>query len=226
MYFPTYHFVKFFDKPQEILNFALQQEYFRPEGSKWPGARTKDLNEINPELSQYIGNKILKSIYGRYRQDGSNNFSFQNTSSFQLIRAEDIKNDSDLGWIHADDSSMMTAIVYLSPNLQNSGTSLYQSNADYMLPHRKKEITYRLSQDESLIEEYKKAQEFSNSRFTKIAEFKPLYNSCLCFDGGMYHGQDWAEEDRQKDRLTLVTFFEEIRAPYFPYSELDRFFEL
>jgi len=195
MYFPTTIVDNFFENPDEIRKFALDQEYSASPDNTYPGKRSRMVNEIMPILFNGTLKKINNLFY-----DSNDHFIARCFSYFQIVN----KNYSH-GWIHRDDPTIFTAIVYLAPG-STQGTSLFQ---------KKDVFTNSLHWDNDKREAYSKQSdnvdslEKNNSLFEESVNIKGLYNRLVLFDGTMYHGaHNFFGESDEDSRLTMVMFFD------------------
>jgi hypothetical protein len=220
MYYPTYYVENFFDNPDEIVNWAKTLTYNKDTNGLWPGKRSQMLHEINVNFVNAYCYKLFHLIYGR----DISQVEWDLNCQFQLINYEDISAENNQGWIHRDPKSTLTVITYLTNGTNKSGTTIYKPNKlglgvggdlkckplrnDYY-KHNKKSNNYE--------EEITKF----NNNFTPVAKFYSNYNSTVAFDGGHYHGANWDLKPGE-ERLTLISFFNEIKAPYIPIGEMKR----
>ena len=68
---------------------------------------------------------------------------------------------------------------------------------------------------------YKNEQIKFNNNYQKLVSINSEYNSMVAFDGGYFHGADWDLKPGE-ERLTLITFFYELNAPWYPIPEMRR----
>lgn len=197
--FPTTVVDGFFERPDEIREFALAQEFYLSNNNAFPGKRTEGLHLINP----IIFNSTIKKIFNLF-YDTQTKCEFIVEASFQIIGGQ-----YQSGWIHRDDPTIITAIVYLTPNNQQ-GTSLFRKKNYFM-------DDYNLV--EKKVEAYKKqtscheSMTLNNEQYEETLNVKGLYNRLFLFDSIMYHGaHDYFGEEKKDSRLTLVMFFNRISA--------------
>jgi hypothetical protein len=69
--------------------------------------------------------------------------------------------------------------------------------------------------------EYIKELEAHNSKFYKAAHFDSVFNSHLIFDGHYPHKAETNIKEGET-RLTLITFFYQVTAPYFPLGNMRK----
>lgn len=217
MYFPIYHIPKFFDEPEKITKWANSLEYNKSTGN-YPGQRTGLLSEVAPKFFKYSTDKICHMIYGQMQKT-----TYSVASSFQKISYDDIKHDNNKGWIHADNDSLLTVIVYLTPNLTDSGTSIYKTineghGTDVQLSEQRK-LNYKGKKINK--DEYKKDLENNNSNFELLSTVHSKFNSAIAFDGCYPHGAHFNLKPGET-RLTLTMFFKQMGVPYFPMAEVNR----
>ena len=215
MYYPLYYTPNFFDNADEIRQWAIGLEYHKPKDGRYPGARTKQLHTVDNNFYDFTHLKILSLIYGKE----VGRVSWESNSFFQLIKYEDIKEDN-FGWIHTDNDSMLTSIIYLTPGITNSGTSLYKSKKlGYQTKTPKSKFDYYKSGKTT--KEYKNEQLEFSKNYQKIVSINSDYNSMTAFDGGYNHGAEWDLKPGE-ERLTLITFFTNINAPWYSIPEMRR----
>lgn len=207
----------FLENPNKIKEWALSLDYSKlGENGRYPGRRTKLLENINPPFHQYITKKII-SIFA-----DSNNVIGESSSSFQLI-----SNYEGNGWVHQDTDSQITAIIYLSKeNKINCGTSLYEinsSNIFNLTPERKAYNHHRKTHHSTgklspnILEQ---KTMFENNNFNKILDVKDKFNRVFCFSSSQYHSANFLSSDNGEDRLTYISFIHNLRTldgtPFFP----------
>ena len=195
-YVPTTIVDGFFDNPDKIRFYALNQKYSNDTEGRWPGVRTQDLSSVSPVVFHTICQKIL-SLFFTTKQP----YFYEAQAFFQIV---DKKFES--GWVHKD-TSLITAIVYLTPD-SSSGTSLYV----------KKDIDY--NDDDHLQDKfinYKKgidkgsSRDINNQNYVETLNISGLYNRFVVFDSNNYHAaQDFFGDSKDESRLTLVVFFSSI----------------
>jgi len=219
MYFPLYYTPNFFDNPDEIKQWAESLEFTKPEDGRYPGARTEPLHMIDKNFYDYVHLKIMSLVYGREIKE----INWTTTSFFQLIKYEDVKED-DTGWIHIDEKSMLTSVIYLTPGKSNNGTNLYKPIKTGFQPKNyvEKNEYYKSGK---MPENYKKYKMELDSNYQKLVSVASEYNSLLAFDGGYHHGTEW-DLKPEEERLTLITFFYRINSPWYPIPEMRRRLEI
>jgi hypothetical protein len=195
-YIPTTIVDGFFDNPDKIRAYALNQKYIRDIEGRWPGLRTPSLSSVSPVVFQTICQKILSLFFTKKQP-----YYFEAQAYFQIV---DKKFES--GWIHKD-PYVITAIVYLSPD-SLSGTSLYV----------KKDIDY--NDDEHIMDKFTNykdggdtgfSRDLNNQNYIETLNIRGLYNRFVVFDSNTYHAaQDFFGDSKEESRLTLVVFFSSI----------------
>ena len=213
MYFPVTQTYNFFKDPYEIIDYAKSLEY-RHGGSNYPGSRTDDIWKFNSDLFQHISLKILSLFY----PNSITKFSYEAEATFQKITYEDVELMNKNGWVHKDGSKMLSAIIYLTPNNNTTGTSIYMPKKPIGELHThgiKSQYNENKNVDEN---EYVNELNKHNSKFKKVAEFYSEFNSMICFDSNLYHAANFNLKPGE-ERLTYITFFKKISAPWFPMVE-------
>ena len=217
MYFPNYQIHSFYDNPDEIVNYSKSLNFEKSDTGRYPGTRSQSLHEINDDLFTYSCQKILKSIYGPSYKE----VSFIAQNYFQLINPNHLKENENQGWIHVDPDSILTAIIYLSKDVNRAGTSLYTAKSEGKgVINSNSELRKQYYLDGIVAEDYKEKLIENNDRFEKLATFYSKYNSMVAFDGSNFHGANF--DLQNETRLTQIIFFYEINANYYPYPEIRK----
>lgn len=216
MYFPTYHTHRFYENPQQVFEWANSLEYIRPETGHYPGARTEEIHIIDNDFFQYTCNKVLRMIYGKFVKD----VNYQCSMNFQKIYYEDVAKDGK-GWVHLDESSHLTVLIYLTPGKSQSGTSLYMPKKEGTILGDKQEEKFNYYRTKEATPQYREALDYNNGLYEEIATFGSNFNSMVAFDGGMFHGANFDLKPGE-ERLTQTLFFNDLRVPYYPGVEMER----
>jgi len=218
--FPTTIVDGFFEKPDEVRKYALSLEYDLIHNT-YPGKRTKSLNELNYNLFSLICNKFMYMFFDE--------FSYTAKMHFQKINK-----DYATGWVHKDNPEVLTAIIYLNPNVTNlrTGTSLY-SKKDIFFDSSKHINSFNKTKTEGIeklrnkkyedVEEYTSAIKQHNSNFDESLFVRGIYNRAFLFDSHLLHAAEnfFGEED--EERLTLVVFFSSITTKCYPIQKMQKF---
>jgi len=202
-YFPTTIVDGFFDNPDKIRQFALEQEFHRDETGRWPGIRSSQLFKLSPIIFNNICQKMLSLFF-----TAEQTYSYDIASYFQIVNGE-----FNSGWVHKD-PSIITAMLYLTPD-SFSGTSLYLnkniSYDDTTFVEDKIE-SYKLGTDSA---KAKKSRELHNQNFEEMLNVKGIYNRLLIFDSNIYHAaHDFFGDSNEDSRLTLVSFVHGLKGEY------------
>jgi hypothetical protein len=209
--FPVLIVDDFLENPDKIREIALSMEYY-PNDGKFPGTRTKSLNEINVELHSYFANKIFSA----YFDFNSCELEWVINISFQLTHPYDEEKNSPFnnGWIHTD-PQLLAGVLYLTPEADiNSGTCIFQ------VKNRELEQSLLTNNQESKFDLYKKNIKSKgyksninnfNDNFVETITVKNLYNRLIAFDGSNWHA---AQSLHAGDlpRLTAVFFVESLKS--------------
>ena len=207
----------FLENPNEIREWALSLEY--PTSSskgRYPGRRTKLLENINPPFHQYITKKII-SIFA-----DPNKVIGESSSAFQLI-----SNFEGNGWIHQDTEAQITAILYLSKESEiNCGTSLYEiksPNIFNITPERSfysENRTQHHSTGKIPFNILEQKTKYESNNFTKTLDIKDKFNRIFCFSSNQYHAANFFSPNNGEDRLTYISFLWNLStldgSPFFP----------
>jgi len=215
MNFPPTQIFNFFDQPEEVLGIAESMTYSKPYGS-YPGKRTEELHVSQQHLFDYVGLKCMSVFYSKQELD---TISWTASAQFQKITYEDVV-DGRTAWVHKDASAHFTSIIYLTRDMIENGTSIFlPKQKGYQISQDLADIRDRfyMQGDLSNADEYKNAAHKHNSSYQRAAYFESMFNSCILFDGSYPHKAEFNIKEGET-RLTLVTFFFDIRAVRFPLS--------
>jgi len=193
----------FFPDPDQIVEFALSQEYSIDGTGAWPGVRTACLSQICPDLHLYVGNKIYENFYSETPNHWSINMYFQRIQPFTKNQY-DLKN---VGWIHKDHNKHFGGVIYLNKNPEkDTGTSIYVPKKGYFhhdthcrMVKEKFYLTHEVDD-----EEYYKSIKTINDQFEETVRIQNRYNRMIMFSNTTYHGAQTFGKDQE--RLTLVFF--------------------
>lgn len=208
--FPVTIVDNFFEFPDGVREFALQQDFFKTENGRWPGSRSKLLSDISPELFDVF----CKKLFGIFYNFNKTTVNWVVEATFQKVSPFS-KNQNDLfnaGWIHSDDESIFSGIVYLNKDFPaETGTSIYnpvisKDNLNFSI---KEKCAFYLGQNIS-DEEYLNALEKNNNQFKESIRVSNVFNRMVIFEGGEYHGVPSFYSGKDEDRLTLVFFVQEL----------------
>ena len=203
---PTTVVDDFFEDPDSIRAFALEQQYQKDQEGRWPGARAFSLEQINNQLFQHTCRRML----GIFWDVGNIPLHWSAHGTFQQVGRE-----YGEGWIHQDADSLITAIVYLTPNSSTAaGTSIYRRknitvplNPQYEVAKRTAYLSGHMTHSD-----YTHARTETNRQYEETVKVNNLYNRLLIFDSKLYHGVP-AFETGGESRLTLTLFFKNIGSP-------------
>jgi len=212
---PVTVFDGFFDDPDKVRAWALQQEYFSDSTGRWPGLRTKELFEVNEPFFQTTCKKFFSQFF-----ELENVVEWQVSMRFQLVHKE-----YGSGWVHSDeDGSQLTGIVYLTPNPSLcGGTSVYRERVD-LLQHVHKHEEHKKSfyLGTATKDEAAQFMEQHNSQFEETIRVSNVYNRLISFDSHLHHAaQDFFGDDHDS-RLTLVIFVSKLLVNNSPVARVRR----
>lgn len=231
MNYPTMQVTDFFNNPEYISDLAYSLEYEKSEGN-YPGCRTKPLHEINSDLHRNISNRILRLLYPDFNIFA--NLSWVNTAYFQKISYDDVefnilnKENSGKGWIHQDSTAKYTVIVYLSKG-EGSGTAIYSREDGFNTAGPELDdvnwcdvkYNYITKTEPTTLDEFSKSLNAHTKKFKMQCLFNSSYNKMIGFDGATPHGAVF-NLNPGEERITYISFFNQIVAPYTPMAEMRR----
>ena len=203
MIFPTLCIDNFFTNLNEIIKFSKTLSYAPASNGEWPGERTEKIHLIDLDFFNYCTSKMIASLYPNDWRD----MSWSASSSFQRIKGS----WQEEGWVHQDVDEV-SCIIYLDGD-ENCGTSLFKPTTHQSIDIKKQNIKKdgNLNPDKIKTKDYKQAREKSNQRFKKTISFDSIPNRCIMFDSSQYHAVNKYNNSKQKERLTLITFFHSIQ---------------
>ena len=216
MRFPTTCYDNFYEDPESVVDFALALDYTVDE-AKYPGCRTSNLFEIDPDFANASLFKML-SLFDDFNEEGIDidcKTHFHKTWRFSPEK-EHILNK---GWIHKDDGILLAAIVYLSKNSHpDSGTSIYSKRIgeplpDYSRNYNSFDQILGGSKETSIdaIKEYETSLIENNEPYDVQIEVKNAYNRLICYDGEQHHTHTSCWRDDEDFRLTQLFFIDDIK---------------
>ena len=155
------------------------------------------------------------------RSEQLHKINFTASSTFQKISKERYPHE---GWVHRDNPSEITAIVYLSKH-KNCGTSLWKAK-DFFVPNNMDDKKYYYKKD-TFDEEQLKFLKEHNNNYEKILEVDSLFNRVLIFDSNHPHSaNNFVDLNVDDDRLTLITFIKKLQINNeplkYPITECNR----
>jgi len=228
MNFPILQTNNFFDKPFDILEYANTLNFEKDKNGRYPGKRTKSLHILNNSLFNHINSKVIRLLYPEYQV--FSNIHWTANTYFQKINYSDvtlnIKNleNKGVGWVHTDRESMITILIYLTPSNINSGTSIYVKKND--LSFDDAEMQYTVKRDFYLNKnvDEKKYLEVLNkniNNYNLLCKSNSIFNSMFLFDSSHFHSANFDLEENE-ERITLLSFINNITVPYFPIPEMNK----
>jgi len=215
-YFPTTCIDGFFEDPDSIVELAKNKAIWQPsDDGSWPGVRSQPLHELDNDIYTWIMNKYLSAFFS---EQDKQYVSWRSTSVFQKIPVRQEEHWQE-GWVHTDYPDVHTFIIYLTPGAsEQAGTSLYTEKDAFASPNFSK-IKKAVYLGELPPSEGKVWREKSNDQFSVDVTFGNKYNRCIGFDSSLWHGVKNFDTGTQ-DRLTLITFFQQINCGSFPLQRI------
>ena len=204
--YPVTVIADFYDKPDEIRNYALAQKYtycheMKDQGYVFPGSRTKELRELSFSLYEKVCTKLI-SIFHIPEHDV---MQWQINTSFQIVEGE-----YGHGLIHQDQNTVFAGVLYLTPDAPlDGGTSLFRKNSTY-----DEELYWKTIKEND--EHFKKKEpiDFSyHSMFDEVVRVNNVYNTLIIFEGDIHHcANQFFGDSKQNARLAQVFFITKIDA--------------
>jgi len=219
LHFPITVVDDFFEYPDAVREFALQQEYLPDPENKWPGKRSKSLHELNRTLFNSVINKSLSLFYNLDKT----NILWNANAHFQKVNSK-----YQEGWIHIDDN-ICTGIIYLSKSKNKCGTTIYKPIDPVSASIKNIDKKIESFSNTDLLEENKNYLLDNNKQFRPTVTIQEEYNRLVLFDGHLLHSANefYGDED-DSARLTLVFFIRQIHIheedAVFPVPRMRNYF--
>jgi hypothetical protein len=192
----------FLANPKGVVNFANQLEYWQQKDGKWPGTRTLELSDVNPNFKNKICQEILKNYYSLPPQACDIRLYFQKVKPYH----EDQYHPYNLGWVHVD-HTIFGGIIYLDEEPEDdTGTTLYDLENhfhDYPDVYENAKRRHYLSDDTLSEDEYTCIFNEYHQQFSQSIIVANKFNRLVSFSGDQFHG---LQTTGTKERLTLVFF--------------------
>ena len=203
----------FFEDPYSVIEYANSLKYFN-EDKNYPGERTKDLYEINPEFYNAINNKILSIFFDREKSIEAKSCIF-----FQKETHEELKKMGKAAhWIHRDDLYEIIFIVYLNPNL-NAGTSVYKQKKDFSVSPHNVNGPSLFNKKNMSVEEIDKMYKEHIDHYELISSCNGNFNSAFIFPCKLAHAANLFDNIKKLDRLFLIGMMRDFVAEKMPLDQ-------
>ena len=214
--FPTTIIDDFLDEPFEFRKLAYSDkvEWTKDEGGRWPGMRSSSLREIDNELCDWLMQKYLLIFWNESRINMKSNSFFQR-----------IPSNVESGWIHLDNvRNIHTFIIYLNPKPNpKSGTSLFHPTNNAVTTYGHLDIKSKYYKGEISKEQERPYLLDHQSNFIEDIFVPNKFNRLFGFDGHLWHGVKRYDQDEHEDRLTLITFIEDLTTTRTPINRSKSF---
>jgi hypothetical protein len=214
---PTTIVDNFFDNPDKVRQWAIQQSFRPDELGRWPGLRSKQISELDNLFFDSVVRKSLSLFFDLQQEI---DISWVASMGFQIVHK-----NYDSGWVHSDVSvSQITGIVYLNKDTNLAGGTSIMRKKENILSldlsfNKFKEESYLKKRTIQEVEEYR---EKHNNQFEETINISNVYNRLVLFDSHLYHkAQSFFGEDDDA-RLTLVFFISKLLVNNSPISRLHR----
>jgi len=201
----------FFPDPDAIVKASNKLQYYSSENN-WPGLRTKPLNEVNPKLFAYTGQKIFHLLHDRIPETYAMMMGFQKIKSF--IEG-DKWNRKNRGWIHKD-YCLFGGIIYLDKNPdKDAGTGVYKSkdgydvHTDESIGIKEDHFTGKQIDDEK----FNRGYDIIENQYEETLRIPNLYNRLVLIPGDQPHSMTTIGD---KERNTMVFFCHSITGVFTP----------
>ena len=199
-YLPTMVFDNFYEDPNLVREFALDQKFFKGERGSWPGLRTELLHTVNRDFFEMFMRKLLIIL----KDYGYTEF-LELQTGFQVIEGS-----YGRGWVHDDDPKLNIAgVVYLNPDSPlGSGTVIYEDQTDF-----NGDLYTEIFMNDVLVATPEERVQYEKYRQEQVAHFTPtltiesVYNRCIIFDPRNWHSaENFFGDSHDTARLTQVFF--------------------
>jgi hypothetical protein len=221
MHFPNLIVDNFFNNPQQIIDCSQKLEFKNQPDKRWAGLRTDKIHEVNYDLFDYVTKHIIRLVFPHDHED----MLWHTEMYFSKTNPKDTKYPD---WVHRDDTSEFTAIIYLSDH--NCGTNICHLNNPLKLINDVGPSQFHYYRNPT--KEKPEIKDKIDSQFKNTISVNGKFNRLFLFDGNSWHRQQkFSSEDIKsgKDRLMLIAFFHEVSKKQgtgkllFPITELKRY---
>ena len=216
LHFPTTIIDNFLDEPNDFVNLAYSNKikWDKDETGSWPGMRSPSLREIDYELCDWMMQKYLQIFWNNAEINMKANSFFQR-----------IPSNVQSGWIHLDNvRNIHTFIIYLNPNPNpKSGTSLFTPKSNEAITYGDLDVKSKYYKGEISKEEENPSLLNHQSNFIEDIFVPNKFNRLFGFDGHSWHGVKNYDSNTQDDRLTLITFIEDLTTTRTPINRSKSF---
>jgi hypothetical protein len=201
LHFPITVVDDFFEYPDAVREFALQQEYLPDPNNKWPGKRSKPLHELNLALFSNTVNKVFSLFFNLNKTK----ISWNTNVCFQKVNSK-----YQEGWVHTDEN-ICTGIIYLSKSENKCGTTIYRPIDPINASIKNADKKIESFNNTDLIPNTNDFRLENNKQFRSTVTIQEEYNRLVLFDGHLLHSANefYGDED-DSARLTLVFFVKQI----------------
>jgi hypothetical protein len=197
----------FLQNPDEVRRMALSHTYTNNNKetisrTKFPGGRTGELTEINPEYANLINRKLVSAVYNAGQ---SSIISVKITSHFQCVTG-----NYGFGKVHRDIEDI-AAVLYLTPDAPpDTGTEFYkQINYDISpeLDAAYGNVCSSVAMGNPITEEQQKIKDEFFSNFVKTDVVANIYNRLIIYPSTYPHcATRYFGNTLEDARLTQVHF--------------------
>ena len=168
----------FFSNPHDVRNFAIKQEYEKP-NTYYPGNRTLcryNSNEIKKKFEGILNESIVNWDAGSSPDNGRFQYATQDDKTWIHVDSDEPdENDFYENW---------AGVIYLTPNAPfTSGTALFEPK-------------------------FKNANGYDISQWNKVDEIGNIFNRLILFNSNSYHAStNYFGDNINNGRLFIVYFF-------------------
>jgi len=182
----------FYNNPNEVREFALQQE-FGVRGN-YPGQRT--VSFANEDIRAYI-EKHIGNIVGKVHMDIGNNDTYNGAYQYTT--------SSDRSWIHSDTTTTWAGVCYLTPDAPlSAGTGLFKHKATGLTTPPK--LSDGSVDKPALDEMYKDSRDMT--KWELVDRIGNVFNRLILYRGDIFHTSlDYFGRDKYDGRLFQTFFF-------------------
>jgi hypothetical protein len=211
----------FYDNPEEIRKFALEQTFTNNTGKKeiFPGGRTDELHVLNRDLFD----TCFRKIFAMFHDYGFSEVEWDVSCKFQLVNE-----NYETGWIHKDNTSVLAGVIYLTPDAQlNSGTSIYIPNSKFNQKQYEEYEQYKDNYFKNIDSidptVFKQKREENNFCFNETIKINNVFNRLVLYQGSSFHSaNNFFGKTLEDSRLTQVFFVNKIMSSRgFPLQKLQ-----
>lgn len=225
--FPITVIDNFLDNSSKVLRVSEKLSFTRDDTCNWPGLRTQNLQDIEPQLYSYFFQKLFSLWYSPAQRE-----QIRYTANLYFQKITPIVDDPDsplnTGWVHYDDHDLCAGVVYLEPTTDPScGTGIYVEHKQNQHKPPMNIAAEKLQtfsgkftpEEQQRLEQVKREYD---SRFSPDIIIPYKFNRLVWYGSQYLHKEQFLGTKGDRERLTLVFFLRELSGVAPPLLKMRR----